>query len=510
MMFFAENPFRPAPDAPLYQQLYAHLQAAILAGRLPRGAKLPSTRALADELRVSRNTVLAAYEQLTAEGYLESAKGSGTFVACDLPDALLTASTARVPPASQPRRAVPAQPALSARARAQLTSRQIWPALPAINAGRPRPFSLGLSALDVFPYKLWSHLLVRQARRLSSGAIAYQPPAGYAPLREAIAAHVTVSRQAHCAADQVVIVAGAQGAFDLVARVLLDAGDPVWMEDPGYVGARGAFLGAGAQIIPVPVDQEGLIVEAAIARAPHARLAYVTPSHQFPLGVTMSLTRRLALLDWAQRANAYILEDDYDSEYRFAERPLAALQGLDRAGRVIYIGTFSKVLAPALRIGYLILPPPLVEPFLEVRRLIDFHAPTLEQAVLADFMAEGHYTRHLRRMRTLYASRRGALLEALRELPLEVHASPVGSHCIGWLPEDIDEAALVREAIARGLNLWLVSQYSIEPLPRQGLVLGYGAHSPEETREAVGRLGAAMQAVKRDLMAKNIREGQEA
>ena len=238
------------------------------------------------------------------------------------------------------------------------------------------------------------------------------------------------------------------------------------------------------------------MVEAGIARAPQARLAYTTPSHQFPLGAPMSLKRRLALLDWAQRANAYILEDDYDGEYRFAGRSLPSLQGLDRAGRVIYIGTFSKVLAPALRIGYLILPPPLVEPFLEVRRLIDFHAPILEQAVLAEFMAEGHFVRHLRRMRTLYAARRLALLEALAELPLEVQAAPVGSYCIGWLPRDLDEAALVSEAVACGLNLWRISQYSIEPLPRQGIVLGYGNHSPEEIQEAVRRLGTAMQAVK--------------
>jgi GntR family transcriptional regulator/MocR family aminotransferase len=210
----------------------------------------------------------------------------------------------------------------------------------------------------------------------------------------------------------------------------------------------------------------------------------------------MSLKRRLALLDWAQRAGAYILEDDYDGDYRFAGRPLPSLQGLDRAGRVIYIGTFSKVLAPALRIGYLILPPPLVEPFLEVRRLIDFHTPILEQAVLADFLAEGHFTRHLRRMRTLYATRRAALLEALRELPLEVQAAPVGSYCIGWLPGEIDEAALVSEAVACGLNLWRVSQYSIEPLPRQGLILGYGNHSLEDIEVAVRRLGTAMQAVK--------------
>jgi GntR family transcriptional regulator/MocR family aminotransferase len=233
---------------------------------------------------------------------------------------------------------------------------------------------------------LWSRLVARQARRLPRTAFSYQDPAGYRPLREAIAAHVTVTRQVHCTPEQIIMAAGAQGALDLAARVLLKTGDQVWMEDPGYPGARGALLSAGAQIMPVPVDQEGLMIEAAIARAPQARLAYLTPSHQFPLGVTMSRTRRLALLDWANRTGMYLLEDDYDSEYRFAGWPLAALQGLDQAERVIYIGTFSKVLFPALRLGYLILPAPLIDEFLKRRRYMDTHLPILEQAVLADFM----------------------------------------------------------------------------------------------------------------------------
>jgi GntR family transcriptional regulator/MocR family aminotransferase len=495
MNIFQDDSFRPEPDTPLYQQLYTHLQAAILAGRLPSGLRLPSTRALADELLVSRNTVLTAYEQLTAEGYLESVEGSGTFVADVLPEHLLTTPEQRVHAAPQPRSTEAHQPILSQRAKAQMTSPQISPLLPLSANGRLRPFSLGMSALDAFPYQLWSRLVTRQARRMSLGALTYQDAAGYRPLREAIAAHVTVSRRVRCTPNQIVIVAGSQGAFDLAARMLLNQGDPVWMEDPGYVGARGALLGAGAQVVPVPIDHEGLMVDLGIERAPQARLAYVTPSHQFPLGVTMSLARRLALLKWAKRTDAYILEDNYDSEYRFAGRPLATLQGLDQAERVIYIGTFSKVLAPALRIGYLILPPPLVKPFLMVRRLLDFHMPILEQAALADFMAEGHFTRHLRRMRTLFAERRTALLDALRSLPLEIHAFPVGSHCIGWLPAGMDGLQLVHQAAANDLNLWLVSRYCIEPLAREGLVLGYGDHGKEEMQEAVRRLAQVMHAV---------------
>ncbi|MCB0079884.1 MAG: PLP-dependent aminotransferase family protein, partial [Caldilineaceae bacterium] len=411
-----------------------------------------------------------------------------------LPEQLLT--TANHPaPTPNARRPPSDRPQLSQRAQAMLTSPQISPLLPASANGRPRPFSLGMSALDAFPYPIWSRLVARRARQLAIGALTYQDAAGYLPLREVIAAHVTLSRSVRCTPDQVVIVAGAQGGFDLVARLLLNPGDPVWMEDPGYVGARGALLGAGAEIVPVPIDHEGLMVEIGIARAPDARLVYVTPSHQFPLGVTMSLARRLALLEWAKQAHAYVLEDDYNSEFRFAGRPLATLQGLDRADRVIYVGTFSKVLAPALRIGYLILPPLLVEPLLNVRRLVDFHLPVLEQAVLADFMAEGHYTRHLRRMRTHFAERRAALLAALAALPLDLHAPEVGSHCVGWLPAGMEGLRLLHQAAAHGLNLWLLSRYSIEPMAREGLVIGYGDHDGEEMQAAVRKLGAVIRSL---------------
>jgi GntR family transcriptional regulator/MocR family aminotransferase len=323
----------------------------------------------------------------------------------------------------------------------------------------------------------------------------YQDSAGYRPLREAIAAHVAVSRQVHCTPEQVMIVPGSQGALDLAARMLVNAGDAVWIEDPGYSGARGAFLGAGADIVPVSVDSEGLIVETGIERAPGARLVYLTPSHQFPLGVTMSLARRLAILDWAKRANAYIIEDDYDSEFRFATRPLATLQGLDEADRVIYLGTFSKVLFPSIRIGYMILPPALIDTFLKVRRLIDIHSPILEQVVLADFMIEGHFTRHLRRMRALYAERRNALLQAVQALPLEIDSPEAGIHCVGWLPEGMDDLTLVNKAADYDLNLTPISHFTIEPLARKGLLLGYGGFGVREIRAGVRRLGALLRSV---------------
>jgi len=455
--------------------------------------KLPSTYGLAEQLSVSRNTILNAYRQLMAEGYIESAHGSGTYIASVLPDHLL--STPEWKDSTDSVRAEPLQPRFSDHARLQLEAPQLSQLTPSPEEISPRPFRFGIPALKTFPYKLWTRLVNRQVRRLPLNAFTYQQPAGYLPLREAIAAHVIVSRGVLCTPEQVIIVAGAQGGLDLVARLLINPGDPVWMEDPGYLKARGAFLGSGAKIIPVPVDQEGLVVEVGIARAPQARLVYLTPSHQFPLGVTLSLKRRIALLDWARRANAYILEDDYDSEYRYTRRPLPALQGLDHDGRVIYIGTFSKVLFPALRLGYLILPPHLVDAFRTVRNLIDTQPPMLEQAVLAEFIEEGHFTRHLRKMRRLYAERRNALLEAAREINLEILAAEAGMHCVGWLPAGMDDLSLVRAAASQEVDLVPVASFSMEAMNRNGILLGYSEYTVEQIQDGVRRLGAAMRSV---------------
>lgn len=484
--------FNSKANAPLYQQLYTHMRAAILSGELKGGMKLPSSRTLADELGVSRNTVQYAYRQLAVEGYLESAQGSGTFITRVLPDLLLSAPKGTI---SKIISAQAREPQFSAHVRIQLEATPMPEALPQPNQTRPRPFRADVPALDVFPYDLWRRLAVRQVRRIPQSAFMYQDSAGYRPLREAIAAHVTVSRQVHCVPDQVMIVPGSQGALDLAARMLINSEDSVWMEDPGYPGARGAFLGAGAHVVPVPIDDEGLVVDVGVARAPEGRLVYVTPSHQFPLGVTMSLSRRLALLDWAKRVNAYVIEDDYDSEFRFSGRPLAALQGLDDADRVIYVGTFSKVLFPSIRIGYMILPPSLIEPFLKVRRLVDIHSPMLEQAVLADFMIEGHFRRHLRRMRTLYAERRRTLLEADNGLPLELHSPEAGIHCVGWLPAGMDDVALAGKAAEYDLNLTPVSSFSIESISRKGFLLGYGGYTVQEIKDGVRRLRALFRSI---------------
>ncbi len=480
-----------AAALPLYRQLYRDLRASILTGALLPGTRLPSTRALAGALRVSRNTVVGAFEQLTDEGYLEAHVGAGTFVSHALPDELLTVRSAE---AHVPNPPAAAAPALSQRgeliARLDLTRLR--------DPERPRPFRPGLPALDAFPVELWGRLAARCWRAMPKAQLTYGEAAGYRPLREAVAAYLRRARGVRATAEHVLIVSGTQQAIDLTARVLLGPGDAVWMEDPGYPRARGGFLAAGIRPVPVPLDGEGLNLEAGTARAPEARLAYVTPSHQYPLGATMSLPRRLALLDWAGRSGAWILEDDYDSEYRYAGRPIAALQGLDRAGRVIYVGTFSKVLYPALRLGYLVVPRALAEAFVAARALADRCPPLVSQMILTDFIREEHFERHIRRMRTLYAARQAALVEAVEEHVggrLRISSDPAGLHLVGRLPEGVDDRAVARRLGEEGLVAPPLSFYTARPLDRGGLVLGYAAFDEARIRRGVQRLATVLDAV---------------
>lgn len=473
-----------ASPQPLHRQLYAALRVAILTGRLRPGVRLPPTRVLAADLGVSRNTVLAAYDQLLAEGFIEGRVGSGTYVARALAETALHGQALRGHPAPCPSQ-------LSRRG-AVLAATSVTPLR---SGGPPRAFRPGTPALDVFPGAIWARLLARYWRRPPPDLLGYGDPAGYRPLREAIAAYLGAARGVRCEPEQIVIVAGSQQGLDIAARVLLDEGDVAWLEDPGYLGARGALRGAGARLVPVPVDAEGLDLAAGAARAPAPRLIYVTPSHQYPLGVTMSLARRLALLEWAGQVGAWILEDDYDSEYRYAGRPLAALQGLDREGRVIYLGTFSKVLCPALRLGYLVAPPRLVDAFIAARALADRHSPGVEQAALADFIAEGHFARHIRRTRALYAARQAALVDAARrELTglLEVRPADAGLHLVGWLPDDADDATLAERAAAHGVETVPLSRYALGASGPRGLILGYAALDEETIHAGVARLAAAL------------------
>jgi len=489
MTLFRNTKLKPEIAVPLYQQIYDHLRIAIVEGQLRQGAKLPSTRALADELGVSRNTILNAYDQLAAEGYLEHIVRKGTFVTQFLPEDFMapSQSVSRIEHVGRSHR-------LSKRTDAVLSApRMPVPSYPPTKEIIALP--VGIPALDAFPFDVWAKLMSRHAHGLHPSALNYAQLVGYRPLREAIAEHVIVTRHVNCTPEQVFIVAGTQGALHLTAQVLLNPGDSVWVEDPGYPNARNALLAAGARLVSVPVDGEGIMVDTGIARAPRARMAYVTPSHQFPLGMTLSLKRRFAILDWAKRANAYILEDDYDGEYRFDGHPLAALQGLDNHDSVIYMGTFSKVLFPALRLGYLIVPTALIDAFLAMRCSIGVGLPRLEQTVLAEFIADGHFTRHIRRMRTLYAERRSALLDAASDLPLELEAPHTGLHLIGWLAAGVNDRAAAKCAAEHGVDVVPVSKLAIEAMPRGGLVLGYGAVNQQEIEEGVRRLSAALRAV---------------
>jgi GntR family transcriptional regulator/MocR family aminotransferase len=474
----------PSDPHPLYRQLYEALRAAILDGHLKPGSRLPATRALAGQLGVSRFTVVSAFEQLLAEGYLHGRMGAGTFVSRELPYAAPRHATPE-PDSDRP------QPRLSQRGILLASTRLT--AVP--EEGRPRAFRPGQPALDHFPAASWARIAARLYRRPPHELLTYGAIAGYRPLRETIAAYLRATRAITCRPEQVIVVAGAQQGLDLAARVLLDPGDSAWVEDPGFPGARAALQGAGVTLVPVPVDGEGLDVRAGEDAAPEARLAYVTPSYQYPLGVTMSLPRRLALLDWARRANAWVLEDDYDSEFRYEGHPLAALAGLDAVGQVIYMGTFSKVLFPALRLGYLVVPPAVVDAFTRARALSGRHAPTLEQAVLADFIAEGHFARHIREMRALYQERQEILLDTIQsELNgvLAVSRSVAGMHLVGWLEPGTDDQAAAEQAAREDVEVRALSAHALRAQPRPGLLLGYTALDAPEIGAGVRRLARAL------------------
>src|SRR5580692_4640415 len=414
----------PKPRMPLYRWLYEELRSAILTGRLHPGARLPATRDLASQYGISRPTIVTAFEQLRSEGYVEGKVGSGTYVSKTLPDELLQAPRTKSV-AETRRRGIP----LSAYAR------RLQPLLRR-EPGLARAFRASQPALDAFPMSLWEQVATRRLRRVSSRLLAGGEALGYRPLREAVAAYLNTSRGVKCTAEQVLIISGAQEALDRTARILLNPGEPVWVEEPGYPGAGVVFRAVGARVRHVPVDAEGLDFERGRKRWEVPRLVYVTPGHQFPLGMTMSLRRRLALLEWARRSGTLIFEDDYDSEYRYSGRPIPALQGMDRSGSVIFAGSFSAVLFPALRLGYLVVPPDLVDIFAAAASVSTHHPPLLEQAILCDFITEGHFARHIRRMRELYAERLKVLLDSARSRlagRLDISTVEAGLQTLGWL-----------------------------------------------------------------------------
>jgi GntR family transcriptional regulator / MocR family aminotransferase len=472
---------------PLYRQLYEGLRRAILAGRLPPGGKLPSTRMLAGQLSLSRNTVCQAYGELEAEGYLVGRHGSGSYVSSELPEELTPEAEERLG-----LRSVETRPGLGA-------SEPRNPAgEPHSNSPRGLPFDFhpGQGAWDGFPAGTWRRLLARQWRHGWRETMDYGDPAGYRPLREEVAAYLARSRAVRCTADEVVIVNGTQQALDLLARVLLVPGDRVTVEDPGYPSARQLLASHRAQILPLEVDQDGMLVDR--LRESGVKLALVTPSHQFPTGAMLSLPRRLSLLAWARNEGGLVVEDDYDSGFRYEGRPLDSLQGLDGTGRVVHLGSFSKVLFPSLRVGYAVLPPGLVRPFVEAKELTDRQTPILEQQLLAGFLGEGHFERHLRRMRQLYRRRRQALVEALQShlaARMQVIGASAGMHLMVQLLMAMDERQVVERAACAGVAVYPAGPYYATPGHQSALVMGYAGMAEVRIAEGVTRLAKALDGV---------------
>ena len=477
---------RKAPK-PLHRQIYDAYRAAIVGGTLRPGQRIPSTRGLARELGISRFPVLNAYGQLLAEGYFEGRVGAGTTVSSSLPEQFTRTATEPglrlVPNRSGPRR-VASRCSILPRHESSPWA-QGWGA-----------FGTGQAAFDHFPLRVWSRLIARHSRNADPRAFQYGDPMGLRPLRETIASYLRTSRSLHCEAEQIMIVSGSQQALELSARVLLDPGSRVWVEEPGYALARDVFALAGCRLVPVPVDKDGLDVSAGIKRCPKPHAAFVTPSHQLPLGVTMSASRRMQLLDWAQSSGSWIIEDDYDSEFRYDNLPIASLQGLDTNARVIYVGTFSKVLYSSLRLGYLVIPSDLVGDFLTIRRTIDLGPPRFYQAVLADFIGEGHFARHIRKMRILYRERRNALVASVRKelgSMVEILGSEAGLSLLLALPQDSNDVEISARAARQKLWVWPLSAcYHAEP-SRQGLVLGFASTEAAEIPPAVRKLRALIE-----------------
>ncbi|HEV7239368.1 MAG TPA: PLP-dependent aminotransferase family protein [Thermoanaerobaculia bacterium] len=468
--------------APAYRWLYGALRTEILEGRLRPGARLPGTRDLAEQYGLSRGTIVSAFEQLKSEGYVEGSVGSGTYVSKVLPDHLLEAARA-----SRARAATRVKP----KRRISEYAARLDP-FSGFDNRRARAFRTDLPALDLFPTTLWTQISARRLRRLSTRFLLGCEPLGHRPLRNAVADYLTTSRGVKCEPEQVAIVSGVLEALDLVARLFLNPNDRVCIEDPGYQGAAILFEGVGAKVFAVPLDEEGM----KLPRVKDARLVYITPAHQFPVGTTMTLARRLELLEWARKSGALIFEDDYDSEYRYSGRPVPALQGLDPSGQVLFFGTFSKVLFPALRLGYLVLPRDLVSYFESAIAITRRHAPLVDQAVLCDFITEGHFARHLRRMRQIYAERLSVLLESARERLaglLDISDVEAGLQTAGWLRDGINGESAAKAAAERGVEVTPLSRYSRGAMSREGLQLGFAAVDAGEIRRGVRELAIVLE-----------------
>jgi GntR family transcriptional regulator / MocR family aminotransferase len=471
-----------ASRTPLHKQIYRELRLAIISGRFRPGTKLPATRVLAAELGVSRNTIITVFEDLRSEGYLQSRVGDGTYVADTLPeDHLLPDTTAfdgfhPTPIGGQ---------ALSSRGRmlAEVSTLSDGEVL--------RPFCGDIPALDAFPTEAWGRLLVKCWHKITPSMLGQSEAAGYEPLRVVIAQHLRVARSVRCDADQVIVTSGSQQSLDLIARLLTDPGDPIWIEEPGYIGARAVFAAAGAKIVPVPVDQAGLNIDVGLAREPKPKVIFVSPSRQYPLGATLSAERRIELLRVAEATGAWIIEDDYDNEFRYHGTALPAMQGLGNAGRVIYLGTFTKSLLPALHLGFLVVPKDLVRSFITAKSVITRHAPILEQMAVYEFMESGHFAAHVRKMRQIYLERLTTLMNHMSQRLADVITvlpAKSGMHVVGFFDGQIDDNAFCKDARQRGITLRPLSIYYAQEPKRTGLILGFAATPSARIVTGVERL----------------------
>ena len=468
-----------AKDAPVFRQIYLQLRSAVLSGALRPGTKLPSTRQLAAQLGVSRSAVVSAFEQLLAEGYASGKKGAGTYIASDLPEPFAAIHGRRKRPA----------------AKAAASSRELGGFVDVTMQSDERPFNLGRTLVDARTAELWRKLSARSLRSFGRHHLGYADPHGMLELRKSVCDYLQAARAVRCEPEQIVITAGTQQALDIVIRVM-QGPDKVWIEDPGYSLTRLALVAAATKICPIPVEQQGVNVTEGIRRAPKARAVFITPSHQFPKGVALSMARRLELLAWARESGAWIVEDDYASEFRYGGRPLASLQGLDEAERVIYIGTLNKALFPGLRMGYAVVPPSLVRAFVTARYLMDRQPSSLCQAVVAAFMEEGHFAAHIRRMREMYRSQRDALVAALRRRlgdHLTVDPPDQGMHLIAYTRSGLSDVTVERRGREHGVIVGAMSRLYVEAPAQSALMLGFSGYPRQIIAPAIARLAQALE-----------------
>jgi GntR family transcriptional regulator/MocR family aminotransferase len=469
-----------AADAPVFRQIYLQFRSAILSGTLLRATKLPSTRELAAQLGVSRSAVVSAFEQLLAEGYVFGKKGAGTYIATDLPEPFEALHGRKKRPASVAKSAV--------------SLRDLGGFVDVTAQSDERPFNLGRTLVDARTAELWRKLSARTLRSFGRHHLGYGDPRGTLELRKSVCEYLGAARGVRCEPGQVVITAGTQQAVDIVTRVMQGPDKEAWVEDPGYPLTRLTLVAAGAKVCAIPVDQHGVNVNEGIRRAPKARAVFITPSHQFPKGVALSMARRLELLAWARESGAWIVEDDYASEFRYGGRPLTSLQGLDEAERVIYIGTLNKALFPGLRLGYAVVPPSLVRAFVTARYLMDRQPSSLCQAVVAAFMEEGHFAAHIRRMREVYRNQRDALVAALRRRlgdHLMVDPPDQGMHLVAYTRRGLSDVTIERAAREHGVVVRAMSRLYVEAPAQSALVMGFSGYPHQIIAPAIARLARA-------------------